>query len=340
MNDVKVSGRTGTTIKATDRYAEAEEKVKDAWAMASRAESAITSAEQTATHLRMRLRQGDDTVTAADLAAAAFAKERAELLAQAAKRNAQVVERKALVRPDLAELLAPTISQALSGLEVVVVDEFPAFPQDTPLVPTIYVRQTKRSQHNAVEGFVSGALEVAYERGKLHARPFWDDLTDALSADGHSAGEAYSRASDSEGDVVRDLAEVDVRRAFPKVPAIQPAANVTGWTANGFAAAMAGVASKTVHGINTVQENVGAHRQVKGQTVTTTVTGTLAAVSGKGFVHGANDLIRALKAGMDAAEGRAFMGLGRCQSVEAGEVSVGNGSRGLNFVAEFTARAA
>jgi hypothetical protein len=197
-------------------------------------------AERDAESLRDRLSAGDDSVSADELSRADREVERTALLAKAAKRQMATAERRQSFEPDLAQMLAPTLSEAL-GVPVHVCEKLPSELPDSDSLPVAYVRQPKASQRDVIEGTVAGAVEVAFYRTKLHREARVDGIEAKLAQ-----AQTFARVDSlgeyvESGDVVSDRVKIDVRSAFLSEPVLgEPQA----WRVNRFAQTVAAEAAQ------------------------------------------------------------------------------------------------
>jgi hypothetical protein len=312
-------------------------------------------AEREAESLRNRLSAGDDSVTAEELNRADREVERTALLAKAAKREMQRAERTKPFAPDLAEMLAPSLSEAL-GVPVHVCETFPSELPDSDSLPVAYVRQPKASKHDAIEGTVAGEVEVAFYRTKLHR----EVRTDAMEAKLAHA-QAFARVDNlgeyaESGDVVSDRVHVEVGSAFLAEPAL---GEPQSWRVGRFAQTVASEAaqdrflSRTEAGVRTdgsgdasallssIRGYVDSHRLANVQeangkrTTEVEVSFTVGAVGPRAGDWTGEALTSQAREAVEKQAGRAAAGLGRIESATVTSIDM-EARRARKVVARFT----
>ena len=332
---------TTKTNNDMDRYAAAEAIVAEAKAKHDRAEANISKAISEGDALRNRLRNGDESVTAVDLAAAQYGEERATLLMYAAKAAWQRADRNQLVRPIVANGLAAFFADIFGeDVAVEVVDALPALPEKAPAEPILYVRQTKRTQHDRESGIVSAELEMAYVRRDLFAKADWEKVERKAEDEGFQI-EIHSRGTSDKGKVRMDRAAVIVHRAFPEDMTL------TGQTPNyryaiPFIGAIGNEGTSGRPGTSvavTEPGHVSIKTNAKGGRVEHEITVRIEVHAGKrGKLDGA---FKSMTQALNAQVGRPFAGLGHCTSVEVLDGrGVQDSYQSMTAKATFTAKVA
>ncbi|SCG79606.1 hypothetical protein [Micromonospora humi] len=147
--------------------AEARAQLADAHSLLAKREDEFAQVEDAGIALKQRLQQGDDSVTALELATGDLAVERAKLLIGAARKAVQAAERAA----DLAEAQAyPTLAQwlheivkdnvfefGLFGFPISVVPQLPA----EPAVPAVYLFQSEATRADLSTGILAGSVHMS-----------------------------------------------------------------------------------------------------------------------------------------------------------------------------------
>lgn len=345
-------GNDGGRIKQTDPaggdiYAEVREEL----AAARREQARWHNKSLDSSHARLlgRLRRGDLTVTASDLATAAHEAEFAKAVADYHRSEITRIESTGPFEPTMAEVIAEFAGQVL-GVPATVVD---AIPQEGESVePVAYVRQAAFTVPDYATGTVAcKELEVVFRRSALHRRANWDALEAALVSARVDA-QVASRSGKGDGE---DRAEVVVKSAYLPVMELTPA-SVSDFTARLFADDLA---HQTVQQLGQERyiDKVGevrardlaksgrhtmkATRTQLGDVLTTEVTGTLRIEPGHDSLHPANVLshVRAAAEHMVAQKWPADR-IGRLVSLDVRQDKATGDVFVASIKAVFTAKAA
>jgi hypothetical protein len=336
-----------TTVSRTRKTAAPVEAgstdaLADAKALYSQRVEEQERAEREAESLRDRLSAGDDSVTADELNRADREVERTALLAKAAKREMQRAERTKAFTPDLAEMLAPSLSDAL-GVPVHVCERFPSELPDSDSLPVAYVRQPKASQRDVHEGTVAGEVEVAFYRTKLHREVRTEGL-EAKLAQAQTLARVDSLGEYVEsGDVVSDRVHVEVRSCFLAEPVL---GEPQSWRVNRFAQTVAAEAaqdrflSRTEAGVRmggsgdasallaSIRGYVESHRLVNvreasgKRTTEVEVTFAVGAVGPRAGDWSGEALTSQAREAVEKQAGRAAAGLGRVESATVASIDM------------------
>lgn len=171
------------TIKAdtateTDPYAEREAKIAALRDKLRQREAETSAAEQAAQRVIGGLRSGNDTFTAADLAAAKVETERAGYLFAAAKSAYDRAVKAGPHRPIVADELTQKIADAL-GLPVATA---PTLPGDDGNGRRGWLVQTAATQVEAGGGVSTEGIQLVVYRDDLHRPTDWEAVQNALGS--------------------------------------------------------------------------------------------------------------------------------------------------------------
>lgn len=148
----------------------AKAALASAQALLTERSAAVVGSQLHIDSLRLLLAQGDASISATDLASAAFEIERAELLENAAINALAAAVRAdaaANIDQDLANAIAPVLTLA-AGLPVKVV-EADKVPNDFSgiTLPALYLIQRSLTERDVLLGSIAGRVEVCYV-GSIH----------------------------------------------------------------------------------------------------------------------------------------------------------------------------
>ena len=292
---------SGGRIKQTDPaggdiYAEVREELAAARREQARWHNKSLD-NSTHSHLLGRLRRGDLTVTASDLATAAHGAEFAKAVADYYRSEVTRIESAGPFEPTMAEVIAEFAGQVL-GVPATVVDAIPH--EGESVEPVAYVRQAAFTVPDYATGTVAcEELEVVFRRSALHRRANW--ALEAALVSARVDAQVASRSGKGNGE---DRAEVKVKSAYLPVMDLTPAP-VSDFTARLFAD---NLADQTVQRLGqerfidkvgevrarnlakSGRHTVKATRSQLGDVLTTEVTGSLRIEPGHDSLHPANVL--------------------------------------------------
>ena len=329
MSNTTTKSKTAKTDELdVDRYDKAEQEVAAAKAKAAAATDAHEAAEAAAASVRAKLRQGDESVKANDLCEADHAIERARLLADYAFAQAKRIERKALVRPVLANAIVPLLEETY-GLEVRVVDTFPSTIDEEPLRPYMLVRQGGKETRDLRNGSLATGpnegdqLEVQHVRSRLHTRIDWDRLQGAARAKFLNVA-AMSRAGEEVGDVARDfgIIRVVLLHEPEMVLAGDRPQSMTLQSVGNRVAALAGRRAGNNVRVSSSDQEVVSHSTSGGKIVTKvqglTVAGLDAAAGWTPTDETGPAMVKHLRGALEDVVGHPIAGIGYVTKAEAG----------------------
>lgn len=205
-------GTTKTKTEA-DRYAIAAAELSQANAASQEASTALLAAEDRLADLR-ECAGGDLSVTASDLAHAAFEVELRTLRRDHAAATVKRVERAQPVRPDLAEAIRETVARVLR-FPVEVVE---AMPTEAEALPSGYLIQRQRTTRNLSTGVLSGAVNLRVLRTDLHSPLDGERLERELRSAGLGVGLIDRGTSKVDDGLEVQSFNLDVTRALEALP--------------------------------------------------------------------------------------------------------------------------
>lgn len=312
--------KADTTATDEDHYLATDQKIAEAEAEVRRFQRELVAANNLENTLRARLQRGDETVTAAELAAAAMVvtgdntahsavETRAKHLLMGAQNRLSLAKRTGPFRPTLAAPVAEALGKVL-GVSVEVVDTIPTDPGGGRVV---YVRQMNRGEADQYDGSLTGVdCEVRMVRDDAH-KPL-DERVVAKAIDSMRGRLLAGSVSSSESNG-RGMDKVIVKAAFfvPRFPVLTraPQAEVLGKVIAGDGAEVPGA----VYGSAELTS-----RSVKdGDRLVTTVTGTVSIKAAKGYAAISTRATAALLARAEDMIGVGVPGLGGIEKIEARE---------------------
>lgn len=312
---------TTTTATDEDRYLATDRKIAEAEAEVRRFQRELVAANNLENTLRARLQRGDETVTAAELAAAAMVtvgdgtahsavETRAKHLLTGAQNRLRLAQRTGPFRPTVATPVAEALSKVLGGVPVEVVDTIPTDPGTGRVV---YVRQANRGEDGDYDGALKNVeVEVRMVRDDAH-KPLDGAVVDKAveSMRGRLLAGSVS-SSESKG---RGVDRVTVKAAFfvPRFPVLTraPQAEVLGKVIAGDGAGVPGA----VYG----GAELTSRSAREGDRLVTAVTGTISIKAAKGYAAISTRATAALLAIADDMVGVGVPELGSIEKIEARE---------------------
>lgn len=280
-----------TAEQNDDRYDIADAELRTKRVAYEEAVQAVEDAEAATGRALARLRQGDASVTAADLAAEPFMVRRAEALLDFAHKAWRREQKVGPIRPTVARLLAPYVEKALR-VEVEVVDELTR-ASTAPATPTGYLKQGIRAVREGGGMLSCELVELAVVRDARFKSTDFGKLQGELDAAGFRV-ELRDRGTTGGGEVETATAELKVLAIAPAVMPLT-ATDPSDWEAR---APFGAICTALAEGVGTVDlgspglvtddkprgpsgrvaavrathDTVKAERKVTGQKVDTTVT--------------------------------------------------------------------
>lgn len=217
MTTTKKKTTTSTAVEQSPKMEEAQalaaalltqEAHASAVALAAGRRQALAAATEALEVLNDRLDEGDDSVTSQDVALASAEIDRATRLLSAAEAQAEQARRARInTSKDLAEALAPVVSDLLLGLPVAC-----AFARPTSVpsaLPTALLVQSVEAEANVKTGTVKGAVDLLLYRSPMHRALNAAEVKRALAVAGIEA-RAELRSTTDHGDTYADAVHVAV----------------------------------------------------------------------------------------------------------------------------------
>lgn len=313
----------GDTDPPADIYAEAERLTIEAHKLLAAREQAVYEAHHEGTRLEVRLRRGDESVTATDLAGSEQAVRRAELLVQHAKNVVLTAERTGPFRPAVALAVLSSIATGLDveRENVTLVDDA-ASTGTAPL--TVTVREVERATRpRDLGGRIKGTAEVVFWRTERHQRADWSALQAVLDSAGHHAMVASRATRRGPDGLIGDIALIDATEGvWPEVITMPKNLPSGGWCLNSFARAVLAQAQRSVPDrVDLTAGTPTGRRTVTGNKVATVVELTFTGKGARDYTSGKDHPVGGVGAVLAAAPtdliGRSFDDLGTLVKVEA-----------------------
>jgi hypothetical protein len=205
---------TTRKIKTPNSTAVALAAVEAAEALVKERSAALAAAEQEIARIHRAWEEGDDSPTADDEDRAEREAKRLRVLLAVAER--QLTQAKRAVPNDdvrLAEALVAPVADALRIAPSVATTR-----PTSATVPSVYIVQTRPATADLRTGSLSGSVDVVLVRTGLHRDLDVAALCDAASSHGVTLRSTPLVIADNNGDVVTEVARLDVSEAFPALP--------------------------------------------------------------------------------------------------------------------------